>query len=202
MKNVLVIGKMGSGKDTVAIILRKLYGYNHRAIAGRLKQVAKTLYPGVFNTGDKNERRRLLQHLGDVLRADNQNVFNDALHYEIETESLGPVAISDVRYRMEYDYFVEKGYVPIRIHVDDAVRFERLRLRDGINPSLETQAHKSENDLVEDRTRECIVVNNNRSFEELERQLALLEDKLGTKENELVNEVRSREQYSLGANLA
>lgn len=173
MNNIIIIGKMGAGKDTLAEILVKNYGYTQTSIAGRLKQIAELLYADVFATGDRNQKRVILQKLGDLLRSQNINIFNEALIREIETKKLSPVVISDVRYTMEYDFFVSRGFIPVKISIDDSVRFERLLARDGSYPSIETLNHKSENDLCAGG-RLFIEVDNNKGFAELEKNAAEL----------------------------
>lgn len=181
MNNIIIIGKMGAGKDTLAEILVKNYGYTQTSIAGRLKQIAELLYADVFATGDRNQKRIILQKLGDLLRSQNINIFNEALVREIETKKLAPVVISDVRYSMEYDFFVSRGFIPVKISIEDSVRFERLLARDGSYPSIETLNHKSENDICAASGNLFVEVDNNHGFAELEKNTAELI------ENQIIN---------------
>jgi len=181
MNNIIIIGKMGAGKDTLAEILVKNYGYTQTSIAGRLKQIAELLYADVFATGDRNQKRIILQKLGDLLRSQNINIFNEALVREIETKKLAPVVISDVRYSMEYDFFVSRGFIPVKISIEDSVRFERLLARDGSYPSIETLNHKSENDICAGGGHLFVEVDNNHGFAELEKNAAELI------ENQIIN---------------
>jgi dephospho-CoA kinase len=174
MNNIIIIGKMGAGKDTLAEILVKNYGYTQTSIAGRLKQIAELLYADVFAAGDRNQKRMILQKLGDLLRSQNINIFNEALIREIETKKMAPVVISDIRYSMEYDFFVSRGFVPVKISIEDSVRFERLLARDGTYPSIETLNHKSENDICAAGGRVFIEIDNNHGFAALEKNTAEL----------------------------
>lgn len=174
MNNIIIIGKMGAGKDTLAEILVKNYGYTQTSIAGRLKQIAELLYADIFATGDRNQKRVILQKLGDLLRSQNINIFNEALIREIETKKMAPVVISDVRYSMEYDFFVSRGFIPVKISIEDGVRFERLLTRDGAYPSIETLNHKSENDICATGGRVFIEIDNNGGIADLEKNTAEL----------------------------
>lgn len=174
MNNIIIIGKMGAGKDTLAEILVKNYGYTQTSIAGRLKQIAELLYADIFATGDRNQKRIVLQKLGDLLRSQNINIFNEALIREIETKKLAPVVISDVRYSMEYDFFVSRGFIPVKISIEDSARFERLLARDGTYPSIETLNHKSENDICATGGRVFIEIDNNGEIASLEKNTAEL----------------------------
>jgi len=170
MRNIFIIGKMGSGKDTLAELLVKHYNFRQISIAGRLKTIAELLYADVFAGTDRNQKRAILQKLGDLLRSQNINILNDALMREIKVKNMEPVVISDVRYSMEYDYFTSQDFIPVRINIDDKVRFDRLLSRDGTYPSLETLNHKSENDICVATNRPFIEVNNNGSVEDLEKE--------------------------------
>ncbi|HNY13746.1 MAG TPA: AAA family ATPase [Candidatus Wallbacteria bacterium] len=170
MRNIFIIGKMGSGKDTLAELLVKHFNFRQVSIAGRLKTIAELLYADVFAGNDRNQKRAILQKLGDLLRSQNINILNDALMREIKVKNMEPVVISDVRYSMEYDYFTSQDFIPVRINIDDKVRFDRLLMRDGTYPSLETLNHKSENDICVSTNRPFIEVNNNGSVEDLEKE--------------------------------
>jgi dephospho-CoA kinase len=165
LKNVIVIGQMGSGKDTIAETLTKVYGYHHTSIAGRLKKIASLLYPREFSVKNRNAQRIILQQLGDLLRTRSINIFNDALFHEIDTANLGPVVISDVRYMMEFEYFINRGFIPVKININEEVRMQRLFNRDGQLPSMQARMHKSENEF-DDMV--CYIVNNTGDLKELE----------------------------------
>ncbi|MEZ7890445.1 MAG: AAA family ATPase [Candidatus Wallbacteria bacterium] len=189
MKNIIVIGKMGSGKDTLAEFFVKNFNYRQTSIAGRLKVIADLLYPEAFAGNDRNLKRSILQKLGDLLRSQNINILNDALFSEIKVKNLAPVVISDVRYSMEYDYFVSRGFVPVKINIDDAVRFERLLKRDGTYPSIETLNHKSENDIVL-KNMNFLEVDNNGSLADLESQaIDIITNKIVTFNNDQESEI-------------
>lgn len=177
MKNCIVIGQMGSGKDTVAEVLTRIYGFHHTSIAGRLKKIARLLYPREFSRNDRNGQRIILQQLGDLLRTRSINIFNDALFHEIDTHGLAPVVISDVRYMMEFEYFTQRGFVPVKLCISEETRMNRLKSRDGQLPSLQARMHKSENEFD---NMVCYIVNNNGDVNELEQSvIEFAEKKLG-----------------------
>lgn len=166
MKNVIVIGQMGSGKDTVAEVLTRVYGYHHTSIAGRLKKIARLLYPREFATNDRNSQRIILQQLGDLLRTRSINIFNDALFHEIATLQQSPVVISDVRYYMEFEYFTQRDFQAVKINISDETRMKRLLLRDNQLPSVQARTHKSESEF---ERMDCYLIDNNSDLADLER---------------------------------
>lgn len=174
MKNVIVIGQMGSGKDTVAEVLTRLYGHHHTSIAGRLKKIARLLYPREFARNDRNSQRIILQQLGDLLRTRSINIFNDALFHEIETLNQSPVVISDVRYYMEFEYFTQREFVAVKINISDETRMKRLLLRDNQLPSVQARTHKSESEF---ERMNCYLIDNNGDLADLERAVVEFAEK-------------------------
>lgn len=174
MKNVIVIGQMGSGKDTIAEVLTRLYGYNHTSIAGRLKKIARLLYPKEFAANDRNSQRIILQQLGDLLRTRSINIFNDALFHEIDTLNLSPVVISDIRYYMEFEYFTQREFVAVKINISDETRMKRLLLRDNQLPSVQARTHKSESEF---ERMDAYLIDNNGTYEDLERAIVEFAEK-------------------------
>lgn len=148
-----VIGLSGyarSGKDTVAGVLRDLYGFKRVAFADNLKQFTRAIDPivfmqdkdpvradewvrGVGDTDAKNhpEYRRLLQEVGTKARI----FFGEDIWVRSVMKNLEPeiyYAISDVRFKNEANAIREIGGQVWRIQ------------RPGVGP---TNDHVSEHDL-------------------------------------------------------
>jgi hypothetical protein len=118
MKIIGLAGRARSGKDTVANYLVKQYGFKQFAFAEHLKNVAEV----AGWDGLKDARGRLLlQHLGDVLREYDKNIFVNHLigkirYFEVlATETLlnfgheARVVISDVRLPSEIEALKNLG---------------------------------------------------------------------------------------------
>ena len=111
MKIIGIAGRARAGKDTIAEHLVKTYGFKQFSFAEHLKNVAEV---AGWN-GLKDARGRvLLQHMGDVLREYDQNIFINNLigkikYYDMVCTNFGlvdPVAkivISDVRLPSEIE---------------------------------------------------------------------------------------------------
>ena len=147
--NIMLLGKAGVGKTTAAEYLVNIHGYQHLALADKIKRIAESLFPEAFDSGRKP--RALLQTLGQKMREIDQNVW---VHYLMRYINLQakhfnyypPTVISDVRYRNEYDAFLAHSFVPVRIVCEPELI--RLRLeRRGDRMTTEEMIHPSETEL-------------------------------------------------------
>lgn len=83
MRNIMIAGKMGSGKDTLSEKIKEIFlnykiEYKNYALANYLKQLIKIPYPN-FN---KKENRKDIQFLGEFLRKDRHRMsIEEVLHF-------------------------------------------------------------------------------------------------------------------------
>ena len=61
------------------------------------------------------------------------------------------------------------GFIPLKIIVDDEIRFQRLLKRDGFVPDKEATRHKTENEL-DDPDLFFELIDNNGTLEDLARR--------------------------------
>ena len=119
---IAIMGKAGSGKDTIADYLVKKYGFKKISFAMGLKNVAEGLY---FM---KRKDRKLLQDLGSALRSVRESVFID---YTL-SKADGNTVISDLRFPNEYKRLTEEGYLILRVEADTIDRLNRIAKRDNV----------------------------------------------------------------------
>lgn len=140
MRNIFIMGKAGSGKDTVAEILRDMYRYNPIAFADYIRSEYSRFYP------DQNPRtdRKKLQEIGETYK----KIYGENVWVRLLLEDItfliepGQYVVTDGRHQIEYDTFVAKEkYVPIFVDCPDEIRYERLLKRDG---TLQEEALKKE----------------------------------------------------------
>lgn len=173
MNSIFIMGKAGSGKDTVAEILKDMYGYSLRAFADNIRDEYSRFFP------DKNPRtdRLKLQEIGEKYKKIyGQDVWVRMLEEDILSEDwIDRYCITDGRHQVEYDKFVtEYGYTPIFVDCPDDVRFARLLARDG---TLQEEALKKEcQDLW---NAETFHLDNSGTIKELERNLYELLKRVG-----------------------
>ncbi|WP_025275009.1 hypothetical protein [Haloglycomyces albus] len=145
----MLIGLTGyarTGKTTVADILVRDYGYEHRAFASKLKQILREMNPTIgyhnldelLSDGEEHvkrypEYRRYLQRLGHACRRHlGATVWIDALVRDWNPSA--DTVISDVRYLNEADAIRQRGGFIVRV------------TREGVGPA---NSHDSETELAE-----------------------------------------------------
>ena len=182
---MIIVGKMGSGKDTFASMFPMLRRF---ALADELKKVVRlTQIDGtqaamdylVQRTGiwdsrmvdalayaeshkpvrrrRRKKQRRVLQVVGQRFRDIEPNFWIDLLKDDIELAGNPPHIITDVRYRNEFDTFKDEGSV--FVFAPRKVRIHRLMARDG-HINFKDLEHVSEKEVAT-FCNECDYVVNN-----------------------------------------
>ncbi|SMB96859.1 Dephospho-CoA kinase [Thermanaeromonas toyohensis ToBE] len=138
---VLLIGKAGAGKDTVAEYLVKRHGFRRYAFADKIKQIAMELWPEEFRY---RKPRWLLQQVGSKLREIDPLVWVHYVFRQIEQERPERVVITDGRLEEEYSVCRSAGFAVVEVRCPDPLRLDRLYVRDGVAPTLREAAHETE----------------------------------------------------------
>lgn len=134
----MLIGRAGSGKDTVADYLVERHGFVKLSFAAKLKAIAEEMFPISWQAS----RRRLLQDLGMKFREIEENCWVDYLLRQVHRYQ--KVVITDCRYDNEYEICLISNFIPAKIDCADKVRAERLYKRDGRRMTAQEQSHISE----------------------------------------------------------
>lgn len=126
-KNIILIGKMGVGKDYVADYICEHYGYKKYALADSIKKLFEVVRGRKANKS-LAEDRLALQTIGKFGVSISPLFWINILKEKIQgTEK---VIISDCRFPLEADSF--RDFFKIRLCCEDDKRMKRLRQRDGI----------------------------------------------------------------------
>lgn len=163
---IALVGKMRSGKDTVADYLAFKYNFKVYAFADGIKELCKQLFPHLVE-GRKN--RSIYQDVGQFMRSIDPHVWiNQTMKRISRFSPLRNIVISDVRQQNEYDVLKSKGYIIIKIHADDEIRWERIRSA-GDDCTEEQFNHETERAV--DTIPHDFLITNNETLDELYKQI-------------------------------
>lgn len=137
-RNIALIGRMRSGKDSTAERLVSEHGYTRLAFADPLREMALRLNPivGLHSAPETRlgdvvrvlgwdgakeqfpEVRRVLQHIGQGVRDLDPDFWLRGLkgrYYAAQRAKSAPVVITDVRYRNEVVMLEALGFATVRV---------------------------------------------------------------------------------------
>lgn len=130
---IALISPAGGGKDFIAEYLVKEYGFSRYAFADNVKKVAKQWFPDLYS--NNNKPRAMLQKIGTDFRMIDSSVWIKSMFNDIDNEAddrlkLGyqeeNIVVTDCRMPNEYAALKERGFIFIKIEVDDQIRIQRL----------------------------------------------------------------------------
>lgn len=122
---IALVGKAGSGKDTVAGILKEQYDIETMALADPIYTIANDLFKM------KEKDRQLLRDIGKSLREIDDYIFIKYLVDRVNNTSKD-IIVTDVRILKEYNRLRNQGFKFIILETNNENRYERLKLRDNI----------------------------------------------------------------------
>jgi len=139
---IILLGKAGAGKDTVAAHLVSAHGFRRYAFADKMREIGRELFPGHFKDGAKP--RRLLQDLGLAMRGLDPDCWTDYVLRRIAAEKPPHAVITDCRYLREITLARWAGFLPVRVECPAEIRLARLAARDGTSFQAADLRHVSE----------------------------------------------------------
>jgi len=114
MVRIAFSGKMQVGKTTSADYLVHKYGFIKLSFAGKLKEIAKDLWPEQFECGQKP--RKLLQDLGMKMREIDQDVWVKYLVRIVRSlPKESNIVIDDLRFMNEYKALKNEGFFVVLV---------------------------------------------------------------------------------------
>ena len=134
MQNIILFGQMGSGKSTIAKYLCDNYGYTKFSLGEKIHSECE-----LYGMHDREH----LQNYGQMMR----QVFNESIWCDYlisRSKGIDKIVIDDARQLNEYNYFTEKGYLPIAVIADEELRLERLQKRVDYVIDPKTFNHETE----------------------------------------------------------
>lgn len=160
---IALVGKMRSGKDTVASLLIP-YGFQTIAFGDGIKEIVADYFPEALQAGKPREH---YQKIGQWLRELNSDVWINAVARR--SKDFTHTLVTDCRQKNEVRYLKSNGYMILKVHASESVRIKRIiASSDSFTPEVLQHSTEVEVDSLDF---DCMVTNN------------------GTRE-ELVNEVK------------
>lgn len=141
---IALVGKMRSGKDTVADILQKEYSFNRIAFGDKLKELAHMIFPHV----PLDPKPRELYLFMNIMREFYEDVWVYHLantYNSIKSNSNG-IVITDVRQQNELDWCKKNGFTILKVVCDDAIRLERIKASGDVHKE-EYLTHNTESSV-------------------------------------------------------
>ncbi len=137
---IVLLGRIGSGKDTVANYL-KFYGFWRYAFGDAVKCIGKQLFPVRFETG---KPRQVLQDLGQMARKIDERCWITLVEHQLADERPDKAVITDCRYANELEWALCLGFRPVWVECPDWLGWQRAMARDGYRPQGFEVDHVSE----------------------------------------------------------
>lgn len=155
---IAIVGKMRSGKDTVASLLVEK-GFTPLAFADGIAEIIQKYFPEAYENG---KPRKHYQHIGQELRILNGNVWINYL--DKLAIGLQDIIITDCRQKNEETYLRANDYMIIKVCTEDYIRIQRM-LEAGDNFTPEVLEHDTEKQV--DTVVADYEISNNGTYEEL-----------------------------------
>lgn len=174
---IALIGKMRSGKDTLAkgltILLPESYAI--KSMGNGVREVCMAMYP----FGEKKGKNRdMLQFVGQKMREYDEDVWVNIVIDTISYYGLENVIVTDVRQLNEYEALKKEGFVFIKLESSDRNRMDRIKEAGDI---FEPEQFFHETELSVDRLPYDYFIENNGSREEFANKLMNLVKELRNK---------------------
>lgn len=178
MKSVKIalFGKMRSGKNTVADLLKEKADFKEYSFGSGIGEIIKKYYPTAFEGG---KPRQHYQHIGQSLRELDADVWINYTLSQIEKETrladrLGVpsfIVITDGRQVNEARRLREDGYLIVKVECDEAERLNRIG---EASDAFDVSQLNHETELQVDYINADYTIKNNGTLEELEQQVTIL----------------------------
>lgn len=134
---VALIGKMRSGKSTIADLLVENLDYTKLSFGTRLKQFAHE----VFDVEEGVKPRKLYQDFGQYCRKIDNDVWVKWVERDMGDNQ--NVVIDDLRQPNEYEWARKNGFILFKVDCPDEVRLIRMKDK-GEDVSSELLNHETE----------------------------------------------------------
>jgi len=147
MRNVILFGPMGAGKDTVAEMLVTLSKRDFPFIMKLGDATSQSIRNITGHTPNRTEMQEYGQFCRKLFGEDiwcKQLMADLALALD---KPMAPLIISDGRQPNELTFFKDKGFIPIGVNAPLCLRLKRVEKRDGYSQA-ERSMHETESNAL------------------------------------------------------
>ena len=117
---IALIGKMCSGKSTIAQYLKKTHNYTILSFGEPVKKYATE----IFNLEHKD--RKIIQDFAQKVREIDDEVWIKYLIRKYKNCNSENVVVDDVRFPKEYTALIKEHFIPIKIDISEDFQRERI----------------------------------------------------------------------------
>lgn len=160
MRNIAIVGKMYSGKTTLAQQMVNDHGYTRVAMAGPLKALAQFAYGEVVEKDKEYETislvsgkpvmktgRTIYQEIGQTMKIVDRDIWLKCFIGDTNQMQKQPYVVDDVRFVFEADYLRSHGWFIVKASTPESVRIERATALTGLAPNEAELNHESEREV-------------------------------------------------------
>ena len=159
---IAIVGKMRSGKDTIADMLTVQYDFEQIAFADGIKEIVGKYFPEVLDNGKPREH---YQFIGQQFRKLNQNVWINNLDRKTKEMGDSSIIVTDCRQVNEGKYLRANDYMIIKVIAEDEVRLQRIS---DAGESVTTEQFEHDTETQVDEIRADFAILNNGTYEDLQ----------------------------------
>lgn len=190
-KSVALVGGFCAGKTTLADLLGSRYGYAPISLAGRLKQLANSVYgvdepiskTGSYEVTDLRtgqtklvSGRVVLQTLGQGIKAFDRDFWLKFLDNDLRwgCYGQGPWVIDDCRFPYEAVFLRRRDFIIVKLDTPEPIRLDRYQTFYGRLPTKQERTHPSETE-VENIEPDFVIPGDQTPEDILEQVIAILQ---------------------------
>ena len=172
---IAISGPMGSGKTTIANMIKKKYpNYKVFSFGQKVKDIAVEL----FNMDKNNKNRSLLINIADKMREIDIDVWGKYIINKTSNEEY--CIIDDLRFQNELDLLQKDDeWVYIILYLDENKRLKRLKQSypDNYNDHIKNMNHLSELGVLKFNDKKVIHINSGDSLINIKYNIKCFIDK-------------------------
>ena len=165
---IALVGKMRSGKDTVADILMDLDEFQRVKFSKGIGEIIDNYLPNA-NANGKN--RMIYQSIGQGMRSLDPMVWINYSFSNIDWNK--NIIVTDLRQRNEYQFLKSNDFFIVKINSDEHNRIDRMNIDKDVFTEREMQ-HETEDSI--DEYDVDLTIDNDSTIEELTLKLINLYD--------------------------